>query len=89
MNRPAANRHDPLDIYDVRSLLSDEEQLIRDSVARLVDEQALPIVRECFENQRFPRELIPQLANLGLLGSSLQCWAPQASPPSTTLFVTH
>ena len=46
MNRPAANRHDPLDIYDVRSLLSDEEQLIRDSVARLVDEQALPIVRE-------------------------------------------
>jgi glutaryl-CoA dehydrogenase len=66
------SRLDPLDLYDVRSLLSDEEQLVRDSVARLVNEQALPIVRECFEEQRFPRELIPELANLGLLGSSLQ-----------------
>ncbi len=63
---------DPLDLFDVRSLLTEEERMVRDSVARLVDEQVLPIIRQCFEEHRFPRELIPQLASLGLLGSSLQ-----------------
>jgi len=62
----------PLDLYDVRALLSEEEQLVQDSVARLVDEKVLPVIRECFEEHRFPRELIPELAALGLLGSSLQ-----------------
>jgi glutaryl-CoA dehydrogenase len=62
---------DPLDLYDVRGMLSEEEQLVRDSVARFVDAKVLPIIRECFEEHRFPRELIPELASLGLLGSSL------------------
>jgi glutaryl-CoA dehydrogenase len=63
---------DPLDLYGVRAMLSDEERLVQDSVARLVDEQVLPIIQRCFEEHRFPKELIPQLASLGLLGSSLQ-----------------
>jgi glutaryl-CoA dehydrogenase len=62
----------PLDLYDVRAMLSEEEQLVQDSVARFVDAKVLPIIRECFEEHRFPRELIPELAALGLLGSSLQ-----------------
>ena len=45
--------------------------MVQDSVRRLVDERVLPIIRECFEEHRFPRELVPQLAELGLLGSSL------------------
>jgi len=65
-------RLDPLDLYDVRSLLSDEERMVQDSVARLVDERVLPIIREHFENHSFPRELVPELAALGLLGSSLE-----------------
>jgi len=63
---------DPLDLFAVRSLLSDEERMVQDSVARLVDEQVLPIIQSCFEEHRFPRELIPELAALGLLGSSLE-----------------
>ena len=63
---------DPLDLFDIRSLLSDEEQMVKDSVARLVDEKVLPIIRECFELHRFPRELVPELSSLGLLGSSLK-----------------
>jgi glutaryl-CoA dehydrogenase len=63
---------DPLDLYGVRAMLTDEERLVQDSVARLVDEQVLPIIQRCFEEHRFPKELIPQLASLGLLGSSLQ-----------------
>jgi len=63
---------DPLDLYGVRTLLSEEEQMVQDSVARLVDEQVLPIIADCFEQHRFPKELVPELASLGLLGSSLE-----------------
>ena len=63
---------DPLDLFDVRGTLSEEERLVQESVGRLVDERVLPIIQECFENHRFPRELVPELAALGLLGSSLE-----------------
>jgi glutaryl-CoA dehydrogenase len=62
---------DPLDLYQIRATLSDEERMVQDSVARLVDEQVLPVIQRCFEEHRFPHELIPQLAQQGLLGSSL------------------
>ncbi len=62
----------PLDLYDVRSLLSEEEQLVQDTTARFVDEKVLPIIGECFEKGRFPKELVPEIASLGLLGSSIQ-----------------
>jgi glutaryl-CoA dehydrogenase len=62
----------PLDLYDVASALTEEERMVRDSVARLVDDKVLPIIQTCFEEHRFPRELIPELAGLGLLGSSLE-----------------
>ena len=63
---------DPVDLFGVRGLLSEEERMVQDSVARLVDERVLPIIRECFEEHRFPKELIPELAGLGLLGSSIE-----------------
>jgi glutaryl-CoA dehydrogenase len=62
---------DPLDLYDVRAVLSDEERMVQESVARLVDAEVLPIIQRCFEEHRFPKELIPQLATQGLLGSSI------------------
>ncbi len=61
----------PIDLYDVRSLLSEEERMVQDAVARFTDERVLPIIGECFDDGRFPTELIPELAQLGLLGSSL------------------
>ncbi len=63
---------DPLDLYDIRSELSEEECMVKDSVARFVDEQAIPLMREAFEQHRFPSELIPQVAELGVLGSSIE-----------------
>jgi glutaryl-CoA dehydrogenase len=66
-----ASQLDPLDLFDIRAALSDEERMIQDSVARLVDKQVLPIIQQCFEEHRFPQELVPQLAELGLLGSSI------------------
>ena len=63
---------DPLDLYDIRGLLGEEEQMVQDSVARLVDEQVLPVIQRHFEDHTFPRELVPELAALGLFGSSLE-----------------
>ena len=62
---------DPLDLFDVRGSLTEEERLVQDSVARLVDAEVLPLIRKAFEDHRFPKELVPKLAELGLLGSSL------------------
>ena len=70
-SRSAPQALDPLDLYDVQSLLSEEERMVREAVARLVDERVLPIIQRHFEEHSFPRELVPELAGLGLLGSSL------------------
>jgi len=67
-----ASRLNPLDLYDVRASLSEEERMVQDSVARFVDDAVLPIIRPHFENHTFPRELVGELAGLGLLGSSLE-----------------
>ncbi|HET7133059.1 MAG TPA: acyl-CoA dehydrogenase family protein, partial [Gammaproteobacteria bacterium] len=62
---------DPLDLYDVRSLLNDDERLVKDNVARFVDRDVLPIIDDCFAEERFPVELVPRLAELGLFGVTL------------------
>jgi glutaryl-CoA dehydrogenase len=67
---PAMALH-PYDLYDVRSLLSEEERAVQDTVARFTDERVLPIIGECFDQGRFPTELIPEIAGLGLLGATL------------------
>ena len=59
------------DLYDVRSMLSDEERAVQEAVARFTDERVLPIIGDCFDQGRFPKELVPEIASLGLLGSSL------------------
>ena len=61
-----------MDLFDIRAELSEEELMVQDTVGRFVDENVLPIIGECFEHGRFPRELVPQVAELGLLGSSIE-----------------
>ena len=59
------------DFYNVESLLSEDERQARDAVGRFVDERVLPIIADCFEHEPFPSELIPEMAELGLFGSTL------------------
>jgi len=63
---------DACDFLQVDAWLSDEERLVRDAVARLVDQRVLPIIGACFEAARFPGELIPAMAGLGLFGARIQ-----------------
>jgi len=67
----AAVALNPVDLYDVRSLLTEEERMVQDAVARFTDERVLPIIGDCFDKARFPTELIAEMAELGLLGATL------------------
>ncbi len=61
----------PTDLYNINHLLSEEERLVRDTVRTFVRNRILPIISEHFEAGTFPRHLIPEIAELGLLGMHL------------------
>ncbi|MBH1432369.1 acyl-CoA dehydrogenase family protein [Stenotrophomonas maltophilia] len=61
----------PYDLFDVRSLLNEEERAVQESVARFTNERVLPIIGDAFDQARFPDELVPEIAALGLLGATL------------------
>jgi glutaryl-CoA dehydrogenase len=60
-----------LDFFDIDSALSEEERAVRDSVRRFVDDRVLPIIGDAYVQGRFPRELIPELGELGVFGANL------------------
>jgi glutaryl-CoA dehydrogenase len=59
------------DFFDIDSVLSEEERAVRDSVRQFVDERILPIIGDCYVEGRFPKEIIPGLAELGVFGANL------------------
>ena len=63
---------DPLDLFDIRSELNEEEAMVQETVGRFVDDRVIPLMREAFEKHEFPRHLIGEVADLGLLGSSIE-----------------
>jgi glutaryl-CoA dehydrogenase len=64
-------RFEGIDFYDLDSLFSEEERLVRDTVRTWVEERLMPVIGEAYIQRRFPKELIPELAELGVLGANL------------------
>jgi len=64
-------RFEGFDFYDVSSLLTEEERMVRDTVRTWVEDRLMPVIGEAYIGRRFPRELIPELAELGVLGANL------------------
>ena len=71
-HRPTGSPARGVDFFDIDSELTEEERLTRDAVRQFVNDRALPILDEAFTSDRFPSELIPEIASLGLLGSTIQ-----------------
>lgn len=67
-----STRPDPRDFLSIQSLLSDEEQMISETVRRFVTERVQPDVAEWFEAGTFPKELVTEMGSLGLLGMHLE-----------------
>ena len=63
---------DPLDLFDIRSELTEDEVMVKDTVGRFVDDRVIPLMREAFEQHTFPMELVGEVAGLGLFGSSIE-----------------
>lgn len=61
-----------LDYYEIEDLLTEEERLVRDTVRSFVTEKVLPIIAHHNREGTFPVELIPEMAELGLLGANLK-----------------
>lgn len=59
------------DYYNMDDLLQEEEKMIRDTVRNWVDAEVLSIISEYYQKGEFPMHLIPQMAELGLLGANL------------------
>ncbi|MDQ2683177.1 MAG: acyl-CoA dehydrogenase family protein [Chloroflexota bacterium] len=66
-----ATRFTGVDYYDFDSLLSEDERAVRDTVREWVDENLMPIIGECYIEGRFPKEIVPGMAELGLFGANL------------------
>jgi glutaryl-CoA dehydrogenase len=64
-------RFEGVDYYDIDSLLSEEERAVRDTVRDWADENLMPVINQCYMERRFPNELVPQMAELGVFGSNL------------------
>jgi glutaryl-CoA dehydrogenase len=60
-----------VDFYQVEGLLTEEERAVRDTVRSWVDDKVLPIIAEHYLEGRFPKQLVPQMAELGLFGANL------------------
>ena len=61
-----------VDYMLIDSLLSEQELLVRQTARQFVDEQVLPVIKDCFNEGRFPKQLIPEIGRLGFLGANLE-----------------
>jgi glutaryl-CoA dehydrogenase len=61
-----------VDFLLVDSVFSDEELLVRQTARQFVDDRVVPIIRDCYRDARFPKELIPEMGELGFLGANLE-----------------
>ena len=66
-----AARFEGTDFYDIDSLLSEEERMVRDTIREWVEDRVIPIIGDAYVERRFPTELIGEIGELGMLGANL------------------
>ena len=66
-----APKYHGVDFYAIDSLLSEEERAVRDTVRTWVDGELMPVIGDAYLEGKFPKHLIPGMAELGLFGANL------------------
>jgi glutaryl-CoA dehydrogenase len=65
-------RFSGVDYLLIDSLFSEQELLVRQTARQFVEDRVIPIIRDCYRDGRFPKELIPEFGQLGFLGANLE-----------------
>lgn len=60
-----------LDYYNIDSLLSEEEVMIRETVRKFVSDEIIPVIEGYNRNSQFPMQIVPKMAEIGLFGPTL------------------
>ncbi len=60
-----------VDFLGFDNLLSEDERMARDTSRQFIEDNLIPIIEECNRAGRFPRELVPQMGQLGFFGANL------------------
>ncbi len=74
------------DYYLMDDLLTDEERAVRDKVRAFCDREVIPVAQDYWDRAEFPFELVPKLAQLGIVGGSIKGYGcPGLSPVAVGL----
>jgi len=60
-----------VDYMDIDSLFSEDELMVRQTVRDFVDDEVIPIIEQANREEKFPRQLIPKMAEMGLFGATI------------------
>ena len=63
--------YEALDYCGIEELLTEDERLVRDTARRFVEEEFQPLIVDAYRQGTFPMQLVPRIAELGFLGSTL------------------
>jgi glutaryl-CoA dehydrogenase len=61
-----------VDFLHLDASFSEDELLVRRTARDFVEDNLIPIIEECFRTERFPRELVPVMGELGFFGANLE-----------------
>ena len=59
------------DLYNIDAALTEDERAVRDTIRQFVDERVIPVIGHCYVEGRFPKEIVPAMAELGVFGANL------------------
>jgi glutaryl-CoA dehydrogenase len=66
------SRFPGVDYMQIDSLFSEQELLVRQTARQFVDARVLPLIRDAYNRGEFPKQLIPEMGELGLFGANLE-----------------
>jgi glutaryl-CoA dehydrogenase len=61
-----------VDFLSLDSSFNEDERMVRRTARDFVEDNLIPIIEGCFREGRFPRELVPQMGELGFFGANLE-----------------
>ena len=61
-----------VDYFLLDASLSEQELLVRRTTRQFVEDRVMPVIRGCFNDGRFPMELIPEMGEMGFFGANLE-----------------